>query len=82
MHSLRFLLPPTKLVPLSDCITFMCPRLEMNLLSASKNKSVDRSPANSMSIALVVRHVNKTPYRLARPVVNLVFFYSFLRGMA
>ena len=73
MHSLSSLLAPTKLVPLSDRITFSCPRFEMNLLSASKNESVDRSPANPVCIALFVRHINKTLYRLARSVVDLAF---------
>ena len=59
MYSLSSLLAPTKLVLLSDYITFMCLRFEMNL-SASKNEFVDNSAANLMWIALVIRHVNKT----------------------
>ena len=38
---------PTKFVPLSDLVMFTLPSLEMNLLSASLNPSVDRSPAIS-----------------------------------
>ena len=55
----------------------MCPRLEMNLLSAGKNESVDSSPTNSIWALLIVRCVSKTPYRLARPVVGLVSFTPF-----
>ena len=59
MYSLSSLLAPTKLVLLSDYITFMFLHLKMNF-SASKNEFVDSSAANLKWIALVVRHVNKT----------------------
>ena len=67
------LLATTKLVPLSNRITCMCTRFEINPLSARKNESVDRSLANSMWVAVFVRHVNKTPYHLAKPVFDLAF---------
>lgn len=57
----------------------MCTRLEINPLSASKNESVDRSLANLMWVSLFVRHVNKTPYRLAKPVFDLAFLLLLTR---
>ena len=67
------LLAITKLIPFSNRIACMCPRLEITSHSASNNESVDRSLASSMWVALVFRHVNETPYRLTRPVFDLVF---------
>ena len=66
---------PTKLVPLSGRITCTFPRVDMNLQRVNINASVDKSSANSLWTALVVRHVNSTPYLLAVPEFDLAFLF-------
>ena len=61
MQRLSSLFASTKLVLFSDCMTFAKPHLKLNLLRANKNESLDRSLANSIWIAQVVRHVYITP---------------------
>ena len=63
---------PTKLVPLSDFIIFTLSLLEMNLLTASMNSSVEKSPVISRWTTLVVKQVNRAIYLLAVAWLDLV----------
>ena len=74
-HDFNFSLAPTKLVLLSDRITCAFPRLDMNLRRVNINASVDKSLANSIWTALVIRHVNSTPYLFAVPEFDLVLLF-------
>ena len=60
---------------LSDRMILTQPRLEINIFRTSKNECVDKSPANSIWIARVVRHVNITQERLIRALVDLVSLF-------
>ena len=53
---------PTKLVPLSDLISWMLPCLPINLLNESIKESVSNEYAISMGIARLHKQVNITPY--------------------
>ena len=55
--SLSSVAAPTKFVLLSDFIIFTWPLLEMKRLSERINESVDKSPASSRWIALVVKQI-------------------------
>ena len=76
-HDFNSLLAPTKLVPLYDRITCTFPHLDMNVRRVSVNASVDKSLANSIWIALAVRHVNSTPYLFAESEFDFVFLVYF-----
>ena len=74
-HDFNSLFAPTKLVPLSDRITCTFPRFDMNLRRVNINASVDKFLADSKWTALVVRHVNSTPYFFAVPEFDLAFLF-------
>ena len=73
--SLRF--APTKLEPQSLYISLHFPLREINLLSAVKNASDERSVTNFMSQALVKKHTKRAIYALndlePRPLVALIW---------
>ena len=69
---------PTKFVPLSDLIMFTFPLLEMNLLNASMNASIESSPTISRWTALVVKEVNRAIYLLAVAWLDLVLLESLM----
>ena len=61
-NSFNSLLPPTKLVPLSQTRSLGTPRRDVIRKNAFRNESVSRPYANSRCTALVSRQVNRHRY--------------------